>query len=72
MPEPARVLSAAARVLKSGGRLMVGEFFDRHRIPFGRLHRLTDGQAPHLAERCGPSLAYLARFRPCGAAAAAV
>lgn len=72
IPEPARVLNAAARVLKPGGRLVVGEFFDRHWIPFGRLHRLADGQGLHLAERRGPSLAYLARFRPCGAAAAAV
>lgn len=72
MPDPARVLGAAARVLKPGGRLVVGEFFDRHWIPFGRLHRLADGQGLHLAERCGPSLAYLARFRPCGAAAAGI
>jgi ubiquinone/menaquinone biosynthesis C-methylase UbiE len=67
IPESARVLSAAVRVLKPGGRLVVGEFFDRHWIPFGRLHRLADGQGLHLAERRGPSLAYLARFRPCGA-----
>jgi len=72
IPEPARVLSAAARVLKPGGRLVVGEFFDRHWIPFGRLHRLADGQGLHLAERRGPSLAYLARFRPCGVAAVTV
>ena len=67
MPAPDLVLGAAARVLKPGGRLVVGEFFDRHWIPFGRLHRLADGQGLHLAERRGPSLAYLARFRPCGA-----
>jgi ubiquinone/menaquinone biosynthesis C-methylase UbiE len=71
IPEPARVLCAAARVLKPGGRLVVGEFFDRHWIPFGRLHRLADGQGLHLVERRGPSLAYLARFRPCDAAATA-
>jgi ubiquinone/menaquinone biosynthesis C-methylase UbiE len=67
IPEAARVLGAAARVLKPGGRLVVGEFFDRHGIPFGRLRRLADAQRLHLAERRGPSLAYLARFRPCGA-----
>jgi ubiquinone/menaquinone biosynthesis C-methylase UbiE len=71
MPEPARVLNAAARVLKPSGRLVVGEFFDRHWIPFGRLHRLADRQGLHLDERCGPSVAYMARFRPCGAALAA-
>ena len=46
----------------------VGEFFDRHWIPFGRLHRLADTQGLHLTARRGPSMAYLARFRPCAAA----
>ena len=68
IPEPERVLAAAARVLKPGGRLVVGEFFDRHWIPFGRLHRLADAQGLHLTARRGPSVAYLARFRPCAAA----
>ena len=62
IPEPTRVLSAATRVLKPAGRLVIGEFFDRHWIPFGRLHRLADEQGLHLAERRGPTLAYLARF----------
>lgn len=68
IPEPGRVLAAAARVLKPGGRLVVGEFFDRHWIPFGRLHRLADAEGLHLTARRGPSVAYLARFRPCAAA----
>jgi ubiquinone/menaquinone biosynthesis C-methylase UbiE len=68
IPEPDRVLAAAARVLKPDGRLVVGEFFDRHWIPFGRLHRLADTQGLHLTTRRGPSMAYLARFRPCAAA----
>jgi SAM-dependent methyltransferase len=67
IPEPERVLGAAATVLKPGGRLVVGEFFDRHWISFGRLHRLADGCGLHLEARRGPSLAYLARFRPCAA-----
>ncbi|MBS2534004.1 methyltransferase domain-containing protein [Catenulispora sp. NF23] len=65
IPEPERVLADAARVLKPGGRLVVGEFFDRHWIPFQRLHRMADSQGLHLLERRGPSLAYLAAFRPC-------
>ena len=63
--EPERVLGSAATVLKPGGRLVVGEFFDRHWISFGRLHRLADSCGLHLTRRRGPSLAYLARFRPC-------
>ncbi len=67
IPEPDRVLREAARVLAPSGRLVIGEFFDRHWIPFGRLHRLADAAGLHLTERHGPSPAYLARFRPCRA-----
>ncbi|MER6738335.1 class I SAM-dependent methyltransferase [Streptomyces puniciscabiei] len=69
VPEPERVLAEAVRVLTPGGRLVVGEFLDRHWIPFGTLHRLADGSGLHLAARRGSTLAYLARFRPCAAPA---
>ena len=65
IPEPDRVLREAARVLTPSGRLVVGEFFDRHWIPFGRLHQLADAARLHLELRRGPTLAYLARFQPC-------
>jgi len=65
IPEPERVLSEAARVLEPGGRLVVGEFFDRHWIPFSRLHRYADRSGLHLDTRRGSTMAYLARFKPC-------
>jgi ubiquinone/menaquinone biosynthesis C-methylase UbiE len=65
IPQPARLLDEAARVLAPGGRLVVGEFFDRHWIPFGRLHRLADTSGLHLDTKSGSTLAYLARFHPC-------
>ena len=64
IPEPERVLAEAVRVLAPGGRIVVGEFFDRHWIPFGTLHRLADGSGLHLAGRHGSTFAYLARFPP--------
>ena len=67
IPEPKRLLEEAARVLTPKGRLVVGEFFDRHWISFGRLHRLADSSGLHLDTKSGPTLAYLARFHPCAA-----
>ncbi|WP_225732107.1 MULTISPECIES: class I SAM-dependent methyltransferase [unclassified Nocardia] len=65
VPEPERVLREAVRVLNPAGRLVVGEFFDPHWIPFGRLHTMADSCGLHLAARSGPTVAYLARFQPC-------
>jgi len=69
IPERERVLAEAVRVLAPGGRLVVGEFFDRHWIPFGTLHRLADASGLHLATRLGSTFAYLARFHACPAGA---
>jgi len=65
IPQQSDVLTEAARVLAPGGRIVVGEFFDRHWIPFGRLHRIADGCGLHLDRQKGTTLAYMARFRRC-------
>ncbi|MEU6586539.1 methyltransferase domain-containing protein [Nocardia sp. NPDC046763] len=65
VPEPERVLRETARVLTPAGRLVVGEFFDPHWIPFQRLHALADSSGLHLTARTGPTVAYLARFQSC-------
>ena len=66
IPESDRVVAEAARVLKPGGRLVVGEFFDRHWIPFGRLRRMAAQSGFRIDDWSGVTFAYLARFRPAG------
>ena len=65
IPDADRVLREVARVLSPRGRLVVGEFFDRHWLPFSRLHRLADEAGLHLDGRRGPTVAYLSRFLTC-------
>jgi SAM-dependent methyltransferase len=64
IPDPGRVIAEAARVIKPSGRLVVGEFFDRHWIPFSRLRRLAAEPDFRIDDWSGVPLAYLARFRP--------
>jgi ubiquinone/menaquinone biosynthesis C-methylase UbiE len=65
IPEPEHALQEAARVLAPQGRIVVGEFLDRHWIPFSRLEALAGACRLQLDVRRGPTLAYLARFRLC-------
>ncbi len=69
IPEPGAALREAVRVLAPAGRLVVGEFFDRHWIAPDRLRDYADDCHLHLETRLGPNLAYLARFRRCAAVA---
>ncbi|WP_020495982.1 class I SAM-dependent methyltransferase [Sciscionella marina] len=62
IPDQHAVLGEAARVLTPQGRLVVGEFFDRHWIPRSRLRRMADSHGLRMTRHRGPSLAYLARF----------
>jgi ubiquinone/menaquinone biosynthesis C-methylase UbiE len=56
-------LGELRRVLKLGGRLVVGEFiFDWHAVPFRRLRRRTERQGLRFERRLGPRASYIARF----------
>jgi ubiquinone/menaquinone biosynthesis C-methylase UbiE len=67
IPGPLATLMELRRVLKPAGRLIVGEFADRHHVPLARLVRLANDAGLHLARRTGVPLAYYALFRPCRA-----
>jgi ubiquinone/menaquinone biosynthesis C-methylase UbiE len=56
-------LGELRRVLKLGGRLVVGEFiFDWHAVPFRILRRRTERQGLRFERRLGPRASYIARF----------
>ncbi|HEY4004436.1 MAG TPA: methyltransferase domain-containing protein [Pseudonocardia sp.] len=64
IPEPDRTLRELRRVLKVDGRLVVGEFFDRHQVRRRALARHAQTAGLRVTQSIGPPFAYYARLVP--------
>lgn len=66
IPDQVTALSELHRVLKPGGRVVVGELFppDPHMVPFASLRSKAESVGFEVERRVGPAFGYFARLRP--------
>ena len=65
IPGRQAALRELRRVLKPEGRLVIGEFADKHYVPLATLARLANEVGLHLSHRTGVPFAYYALLTPC-------